>query len=199
MYSQKSFNHNQILNQMKNSIKNQQLIQDAQKGNQKAINKLFDIYMPMVTFHIKKYKLESIEDASMEIMGKALHNIGSFDFTNEFSTWVYKISENHCIDIFRKNKIKTVSIYDQNGNGKEYAENVTDYSISAHQRVETDEKISTILTAIEKLSENQRKCLLMQIEGFSIREIALETQLNENNIKTLLSRAKEKLSKMQLS
>lgn len=184
---------------MKNSIKNHDIIVSAQQGNTKATNKIFEIYKPMVEYHIKKYKVESHEDAAMEIMGKVLKHITSFDFTHEFSTWVYTISENHCIDILRKNKLKTVSIYDTNENGKEFAENITDYSISAHQRLEKEERISTLLLAIEKLSENQKKCLLLQIEGKKMEEIAEELSLNPVTVRSIIHRAKEKLSKMQLS
>ena len=187
---------------MKNSIKNHDIIISAQNGSQKAINQIYALYCPMVTKFVSikiNKRSVSVEDAVIVTMGKALININSFDMSHEFSTWILKIAENVCIDELRKTKHQMLSINASDNTEREFAEHISDNSLLPDQRIEKDEKISTLLLAIEKLSKNQRKCLLMQIEGFSIREIALETQLNENNIKTLLSRAKEKLSKMQLS
>ena len=187
---------------MSNTIKNHDLIVSAQQGNTKAINQIYKLYYPVVTrfvsIKINKRNV-SIEDTVIVAMGKALININTFNLSHEFSTWILKIAENVCIDELRKTKHQTLSINASDSTEKEFAENISDYSISAHQRLEKEERISNLLLAIEKLSPSEKQCLLLQIEGKKMEEIACELSLGVGTVKSKIFRAKEKLKEMQLS
>ena len=89
------------------------LIRRATAGEQAAFRTLEKKYRTAITSLIRRMMHShpnDIEDLVQETFIKAFQAIGNFNNEYAFSTWLYKIASNHCIDFLRKKRLKTFSI-----------------------------------------------------------------------------------------
>ena len=113
---------------VKKSSKKERDIETISKAlktnNQNYYNKLMSQYHNSVHFYVNDIiKNKTISnDLTIEIMGKAFINLKSYNFKYAFSTWIFTIAKNHCIDYLRKNNLKTVSIDELTNNDEYYFE-----------------------------------------------------------------------------
>ena len=113
---------------VKKSSKKERDIETIRKAlktnNQNYYNKLMSQYHDSVHFFVNDIiKNQTISnDLTIEIMGKAFINLKSYNFKYAFSTWIFTIAKNHCIDYLRKNNLKTVSIDELTNNDEYYFE-----------------------------------------------------------------------------
>ena len=80
--------------------------------DQSAYAELMQIYKKPV-FHVVLKMVrnpDDAEDLTIEAFAKAFRNLHKFNPEFAFSTWLFRIATNNCIDFIRKNKIKTMSI-----------------------------------------------------------------------------------------
>ena len=113
---------------VKKSSKKERDIETISKAlktnNQNYYNKLMSQYHNSVHFYVNDIiKNQTISnDLTIEIMGKAFINLKSYNFKYAFSTWIFTIAKNHCIDYLRKNNLKTISIDELTNNDEYYFE-----------------------------------------------------------------------------
>ena len=88
------------------------LIDAAMKGSQNAYAELMDRYRDTIFFMLLKMvkNRNDAEDLTIEAFGKAFKNIHQYTPNYAFSTWLFKIASNNCIDFLRKKKNITISI-----------------------------------------------------------------------------------------
>ncbi|HNV52918.1 MAG TPA: sigma-70 family RNA polymerase sigma factor, partial [Tenuifilaceae bacterium] len=96
------------------------LVEKAISGDQKAYADLMDRYRDAIYFMLLKMvnNKSDAEDLTLEAFGKAFKNIHQYTPNYAFSTWLFKIATNNCIDFIRKRKANTISI-DQNVDDQE--------------------------------------------------------------------------------
>jgi RNA polymerase sigma-70 factor (ECF subfamily) len=98
-----------------------ELVQLAQIGNQQAFAELMERYKDAIYFMILKMINNKIdaEDLTIEAFGKAFRNIDQYSPDFAFSTWLFKIASNNCIDFLRRRKARSLSIISnqQEGSG----------------------------------------------------------------------------------
>jgi RNA polymerase sigma factor (sigma-70 family) len=84
----------------------------ARKGDQKAYAELMGRYRDSIYFMLLKMVNNSsdAEDMTIEAFGKAFKNIDQYTPNFAFSTWLFKIATNNCIDFIRKKRGNTVSL-----------------------------------------------------------------------------------------
>ena len=88
------------------------LIERALTGEQKAYSDIVDRFREQIyhfIFRMVKDKAQA-EDLTQETFIKAFRALASFNSDYAFSTWLYKIAANNCIDYFRKKKLATTSL-----------------------------------------------------------------------------------------
>lgn len=130
------------------------------------------------------------QDATQDIFLKIFLNLAKFGGKSKFSTWVYSITYNYCIDLIRKGK-KEKNIFSEDiENAPDLAEEVPD---SALLEIEV-KKLKVIL---EKIPVGDKAVLLMKYQDdMSIKEISESLDKSESAIKMKIKRAKHKVQKV---
>lgn len=133
----------------------------------------------------------SAEDAAQEVFMKIFLRLASFNRKSKFSTWVYSITYNYCIDVLRKQKRRfTVSTDDER-----MPEVADENEISDAEFLEMD--LKRLGKALNEIPESDKAVLLMKYqEGIPIKELAVITNKSESAVKMKLKRAKSKVHKI---
>jgi len=130
------------------------------------------------------------EDAAQEIFVKVLLNLSKFSGRSKFSTWLYSITYNYCIDAIRKNKKNVGVLVDDIGR---YGEEVED-EIEDSEIMETN--VLRLKEVLNILPAGDKAILLMKYQDeFSIKEICGIIDKSESAVKMKIKRAKEKFIK----
>jgi len=142
------------------------------------------------------------EDLAQEAFIRAFNAISSYDPTYKFSSWLFKIANNHTIDYLRKRKLDTVSIH--GAPSASSAEEVSRTSITLESReeqpdayVESRELGGMMEEAIGQLRPEYRSVILLRhVEGYAYEEIAEAMDLPLGTVKTYLHRARNELKEI---
>lgn len=175
------------------------LIRLAVEGDQKAYKLIMKKYHDAIQNLIYKmvHDKADVEDLTQEAFIKAFHSLASFNFEFAFSTWLYKIATNNCIDYLRKKKIKTFSIdkpIDTKDGEVEYE--IADHTFIPDKMIIFDQKKQLIQDAIDTLPEKYAKVIVMRHqEEKSYEEIADELDIPLGTVKAHIFRAREMLYK----
>lgn len=131
------------------------------------------------------------QDATQEIFIKVFMNLPRFGEKAQFSTWVYAITYNYCIDFIRRNKkIGELFSYDL-----ERASDIPD-DIPDEELLQMG--VQVLRKVMEELPVGDRIILLMKYQDdMQIKEIASLTGKNESAVKMQLLRAKERARKLR--
>lgn len=136
---------------------------------------------------------EEAKDISQEIFLKVYRNLSKFDEKSAFSTWLYRIAVNTCIDALRKKKGKqTISLEEQFQSDTQ----IQDTKESPEYQYLQKEKSMYIMQTIEKLSPEHRAILLLRdMEDMSYGEIAECLSVSLGTVKSRIARAREQFKK----
>jgi RNA polymerase sigma factor (sigma-70 family) len=174
------------------------LVQSAIDGNEKAYTMLLSRYRNSV-FHAM-YKMvnnrDDADDLTIEAFGKAFRKLPSYAPNYAFSTWLFKIAINNCIDHIRKKRLLTLSMDDTiMDSDREYSHNIRDYQPDPEQMMMHDQKLSHVRRLVQNMNVKYRTMIeLRYYEELSYEEIAQELGLPLGTVKAQLFRAKEILS-----
>jgi RNA polymerase sigma-70 factor (ECF subfamily) len=179
-----------------------ELVKQALKGNSVAYSKLLTRYRDSIYFMVLKmvHNRDDAEDLTIEAFGKAFRNIAKYSPEYAFSTWLFKIATNNCIDFIRKKRLKTISM-DQPLGGEEdsgtlqqtFGSDTADPE-EVFIRGQRHEKMRDL---VETLSPKYKELIeLRYFEEHSYEEIATELNLPLGTVKAQLFRAKELLFNM---
>ena len=129
------------------------------------------------------------EDATQDIMMKILLNMAKFSGKSRFSTWIYSITYNYCIDYLRRKK-KDPSVYVD-----DYLENL-DVPEDVEDKFLLEMNVSRLKVILEEIPTGDKTILLMKYQDeMSIREISGILDKSESAIKMKIKRAKQKFKK----
>ncbi len=130
-------------------------------------------------------------DASQEIFVKVLLNLSKFKKKAKFSTWLYSITYNFCIDMIRKKKKNLgVLVEDINVYGDEIVDDIEDSYI-----METN--VVRLKKVLNEIPAGDKAILLMKYQDdFSIKDICGVLNKSESAVKMKIKRAKEKFKKV---
>ena len=166
------------------------------KGEEKAFAELLDRYQDSIYFLLlKKIGNENdAEDLTMETFGKAFNNLAQYTPVYAFSTWLFRIAINNCIDFVRKRKIRPQS-YDS---GVDFHDpdnqNFTAKTLNPEDLVIKEQKASMIREMIKTLKPRYARLIeLRYYQELSYEEIAVEMKLPLGTVKAQLFRARELL------
>jgi RNA polymerase sigma-70 factor (ECF subfamily) len=169
----------------------QQHIDNVLQGDTNAFAFLVEKYKDMVfslALKITKSK-EEAEEVSQDSFIKAFKSLDKFKGDSKFSTWLYKITYNNCIDRVKKKArtYHTDTIDEVNENKIKAIEDTLEL-------IERGERAAVIKECMDDLPEDERTILwLFYFEELSLKEIKDVTSYSESNIKVKLHRARKRL------
>jgi len=173
------------------------LVQLSRTGDPAAFRELIQLYRDQI--HRLAYRMlhnqHDSEDVVQETFVRVYLNLNQYDETQKFSTWIYRIGKNLCIDLLRKKKEahsldsgldddKERSFYDKLPSGEMGPEN----------RVLLNELREQLRKAIDKLSDKYRTIVtLYYLNDLSLEEISSTLGLPVTTVKSRLHRGREQL------
>jgi len=169
------------------------VIDRAMSGDRKAYTELLNRYRDSVYYVMLRMvnNPSDAEDLTIEAFGKAFHNIAKYTPTHAFSTWLFRIATNNCIDFMRR-KSQTPRPFDQDEGEEDEMEATVASDMRAPDELMIDRETAASLNRIVKtLKPRYRRLIeLRYFEDFSYEEIAKELSLPIGTVKARLFRAK---------
>ncbi len=175
------------------------LVQQAVLGNQKAYAVLMSRYRQSVFHTLLKMvnNREDAEDLTLEAFGKAFNKLGSYTPNFAFSTWLFKIAVNNCIDYMRKKRLHTLSLDEpiEAGGKQDFSEMARSTTRDPETEMIREQRVEVLRNMINGLNDKYRLMVeLRYYEQLSYEEIAAELAIPLGTVKAQLFRAKELLS-----
>lgn len=176
-----------------------QLVQSAKEGDQSAYTAIMVRYRePIYYLVLKMIRNESdAEDLSIEAFEKAFNKLEQYTPEYAFSTWLFRIATNHCIDFIRKRKLKTTSIDEMNDgeDGGGYTIQVEETTKDPEEKFIEKQKIDLMREYVDKLDEPYKTLVhLRYFKEWSYDEIMVDQDIPLGTVKAQLFRARALLS-----
>ncbi|MFH1320301.1 MAG: sigma-70 family RNA polymerase sigma factor [Bacteroidota bacterium] len=167
-------------------------------GDQKAYAELMDRYRDSIYFLLLKMvnNRDDANDLTVEAFGKAFKNLHQYTPTFAFSTWLFKIASNNCIDFIRRKKKKFLSIDKkyEDSEGIETSIDLRSQMLDPEEKFLKKQKIKMIHDIVKTLKPRYR--MLVELRYFnelSYEEIAEKLDIPLGTVKAQLFRARELL------
>ncbi|GAB5564372.1 MAG: RNA polymerase sigma factor [Winogradskyella sp.] len=168
------------------------LIESIKNGDTNAYAKLVDRYKDLVyTLAIRMLKnREEAEEIAQDTFIKVFKSLDKFKGDSKFSTWIYRVAYNTCLDAIKKNKKHQNDVAID-----EYTFNKLDTIDNALENIIKEERSVLIKNCINKLPEESSVILtLFYFEELSLDEISKVINIEANTVKVKLFRARKKLA-----
>lgn len=176
------------------------LVEAALTGDEKAFAKLMVRYKDAIYFMLLKMvnNKNDAEDLTLEAFGKAFKNLHQYSPSYAFSTWLFKIATNNCIDFLRKRRGVYVSIETNQENGdNDQPIRLRSNDPNPEEKLIRIQKAILMRKIVHKLKPRYRILVeLRYFREYSYEEIAKELNLPLGTVKAQLFRAREMLFKM---
>ncbi len=182
------------------SIKAQEdyvLVQRAVKNDdQQAYTILMERYRNSI-FHMMLKMVnnrDDAEDLTLEAFGKAFKKLPSYAPKFAFSTWLFKIAINNCIDHMRKKKLHLLSIDDPIGDegDNDFSNNLQSNTLDPEEAFIRGQKVKLMRNVLSQLNVKYRLMIELRFfEDLSYEEISKELDIPLGTVKAQLFRAKE--------
>ncbi len=174
------------------------LVEKAKLGDQKAFADLLGRYRDAIYFMLIKMvnNPSDAEDLTIEAFGKAFKNIGQYTPNYAFSTWLFKIATNNCIDFIRRKRANTVSLDQTIDDEDSYSPSaiIASDSPTPETHLINQQKVLMLREVVGNLKPRYRKLVeLRYFKEYSYEEISKELDLPIGTVKAQLFRARELL------
>lgn len=173
------------------------LVQRAlNEGDQKAYAELLHHYRDSLYFMMLKMTNNptDADDLTIEAFGKAFKKLGQYTPDYAFSTWLFKIASNNCIDFIRRNNRLNYSLNSDFGNldidvvGRQ----IPGHDPDPEENIIKEQKIVLMREVVEKLKPHYRRLIEMRyFDEMSYEEISSQLHLPLGTVKAQLFRARE--------
>lgn len=165
------------------------------RADQKAYAELMGRYRDSVYFMLLKMvnNKDDADDLTIEAFGKAFKRLHQYTPNYAFSTWLFKIASNNCIDFIRRKKMVTFSIDKtfENEEGSEMSMDIKAESLNPEENMVKKQKVKHMREVVEKLKPRYRVLVEMRyFEELSYEEIAEKLELPLGTVKAQLFRAR---------
>lgn len=165
------------------------------EGDQKAYAELLRLYRDAIYFLMLKMSNNHLdaEDLTIEAFGKAFKNLGQYTADFAFSTWLYRIASNNCIDFLRKHK-RIPSASEMNWTTDKQDEMLDDLdsgTIDPEENMMRLQKNKHLHQVVDKLKPHYKNLIsLRYFNEYSYEEICQKLNLPMGTVKAQLFRAR---------
>ena len=171
------------------------LLQRAKNGDQAAFGELVTLYEKKVyalALRMCKHP-EDAAEASQEAFLAAWQGLKFFRGEASFSTWLYRLTSNACVDLLRKEQRHRAAAGPSLDDEGVYLD-VADSTPSPHDIAEKGELKEQIEAGLRALSPEHREVLVLrEIHQLSYDEIAETLSLDSGTVKSRISRGRKQL------
>ena len=172
-----------------------------ENGDPAAYRSLMKLYRDPLYFMLyeKVNDQEIAKDLTIESLGKAFKKLHLYTPEFAFSTWLFTVARNHCIDYLRKNKLPTVSIdkmmLDEHGKRTNF--DLISKSLDPEQSMERKQRIAILRQIVDQLKPKYRVLVkLRYFKELSYEEISVNLKIPIGTVKAQLHRSREQLFKI---
>ena len=173
------------------------LVQRALKDkDQRAYGELMERYRESIYYMLLKMvnNSDDADDLTIEAFGKAFKRLHQYTPQFAFSTWLFKIASNNCIDHIRKKRINALSLdagY-TNSDGETREITIADGKLDPEETMEKMERVKKMREVVTKLKPRYRELVeLRYFKELSYEEISQELDIPLGTVKAQLFRARE--------
>jgi len=169
------------------------LVKEAKKGNEKAFASLMNRYRDSIYYLLLKMvnNPSDAEDLTIEAFGKAFRNIDSYTPKFAFSTWLFKIATNNCVDFIRKKQVSPTPLDQLQDSLDIVTVNIQSDLPDPEESLINHQKIAALKDIVSQLKPRYRALIeLRYYKEYSYEEISSELNLPIGTVKAQLYRAK---------
>lgn len=185
-----------------NAVTEQELVARAKAGDDEAFAQLMrDNEKRIYNLTLRMTgNPEDAMDLAQEAFLNAWRGLKFFKGDSAFSTWVYRLASNACIDFLRRQKRRQdISVPMPTYEDDDSQPDIPDDRFQPEQELERRELRQAVLQGLEQLSHEHRQVLVMrEINGLSYQEIADVLDLEAGTVKSRIARARISLRKILL-
>lgn len=174
------------------------LIERAQQGDHEAFARLLQLHQRRVFSVITNLlrRPGEVEDLAQQVFLKVYLALPRFDFRAAFSTWLYRITVNECLDHLRRQRALKAPArrevqFEDPADLEQVLATATEGSADPERRASLKDLVEKLFARLP--AEDRVLLSLREVEGFSVEEIAATLKLNENTVKVRLFRARQRL------
>lgn len=177
------------------------LVKLAIDGKQSAYAELMERYRESIYFMMLKMvkNQDDADDLTIEAFGKAFNRLEQYSPNFAFSTWLFKIASNNCIDFIRKKRVSVTSMDTgrMNDDGEVIFYDAKSATLDPEETYIQEQKIKLMRNLVSKLKPRYRELIEKRyFEELSYEEIAEELDLPLGTVKAQLFRAREFLANL---
>jgi RNA polymerase sigma-70 factor (ECF subfamily) len=177
------------------------LVEAAKMGDQSAYAQLMDRYHESLYYTMFKMvrNQDDADDLTIEAFGKAFSRLDQYSPNFAFSTWLFKIASNNCIDFIRKKRVKITSMDTAytSEDGEVISIDAKAQTLNPEETIIHGQKVVHMRLLVSKLKPRYRVLIEKRyFEELSYEEIAEELNLPLGTIKAQLFRARDFLAAM---
>jgi RNA polymerase sigma-70 factor (ECF subfamily) len=166
----------------------------AREGNQKAYADLMHRYKDSIYFMALKMvnNKEDAMDLTVETFAKAFEKLDKYQPDYAFSTWLFRVATNNCIDFIRKKKLNTMSIHGMtDDDGEEKTLQIKADVLNPEETSIKKQQTQELKVLIEGLPPRYRNLITLRyFDELSYEEIAMQLDLPLGTVKAQLFRAR---------
>ena len=179
-------------------LSDEELLLTYRDGDSSAFKALFQRYRgPLFNFLLRRVRDRSrAEELYQEVWTKVIERCEEFRGDSKFSTWLYTIARNRCIDHARRMKFRAHNSLDapRRDSDQPLVERVANPGPSTEQLATGATLKERIALAVEELPDDQKEVfLLRQLQGLGFKEIAEVVDVPLNTVKSRMRYALERL------
>ena len=176
------------------------LIRRAQSGDEGAFEQLLLAHQKSV-YNLCLRMVANPDDAldlSQEAFIRAWRALDQYQFDAAFSTWLFRLTSNVCIDFLRKQKRQqhmSLTVTDEDEPGEEFA--VPDHTPGPEEQTIQNDRRAAVARAMASLPEDWRVVMQLRVvEQLSYEQIAEILDIKVGTVKSRLARARTQLRKI---
>lgn len=162
------------------------IVEGCCRHDRRAQRALYDTFAPMAMGVCMRYATDRdvAQDLLQDGMVQVFEKIGQLRDPQGLGAWIYRLMVNTCLQYLRKRKEEVVGLPENPLSAEEFSLSVFDDPFAMEE----------VVLALQQLPPSQRMAFnLVEVDGYTISEVAQRVGCSEANVRALLSRAKGRL------